>query len=181
MEEKEKPVEEQDTMQSLKELVETELKDILNIGIQEDNIDNLGKLVDIHKDIENEEYWSKKKEVYSMRYYDENRYGDDRYGDDYRMDRSYGRRGRPMNAPRDSRGRYRGPEEKMHEIMEHYGDYTMASDAVNRGNYGAEEDSVKSLDSMLKCVCIFMDMLEENADSPEEAQIIKKYRKKMSE
>ena len=181
MEEKEKPVEEQDTMQSLKKLVETELKDILNIGIQEDNIDNLGKLVDIHKDIENEEYWSKKKEVYGMRYYDENRYGDDRYGDDYRMDRSYGRRGRPMNAPRDSRGRYRGPEEKMHEIMEHYGDYTMASDAVNRGNYGAEEDSVKSLDSMLKCVCIFMDMLEENADSPEEAQIIKKYRKKMSE
>lgn len=181
MEEKEKPVEEQDTMQSLKKLVETELKDILNIGIQEDNIDNLGKLVDIHKDIENEEYWSKKKEVYGMRYYDENRYGDDRYGDDYRMDRSYGRRGRPMNAPRDSRGRYRGPEEKMHEIMEHYGDYTMASDAVSRGNYGAEEDSVKSLDSMLKCVCIFMDMLEENADSPEEAQIIKKYRKKMSE
>ena len=181
MEEKEKPVEEQDTMQSLKKLVETELKDILNIGIQEDNIDNLGKLVDIHKDIENEEYWSKKKEVYGMRYYDENRYGDDRYGDDYRMDRSYGRRGRPVNAPRDSRGRYRGPEEKMHEIMEHYGDYTMASDAVNRGNYGAEEDSVKSLDSMLKCVCIFMDMLEENADSPEEAQIIKKYRKKMSE
>ena len=49
-------VEEQNTMQSLKELVETELKDILNIGIQEDNIDNLGKLVDIHKDIENEEY-----------------------------------------------------------------------------------------------------------------------------
>ena len=181
MEEKEKPVEEQDTMQSLKKLVETELKDILNIGIQEDNIDNLGKLVDIHKDIENEEYWSKKKEVYDMRYYDENRYGDNRYGDDYRTDHSYGRRGRPMNAPRDSRGRYRGPEEKMHEIMEHYGDYTMASDAVNRGNYGAEEDSVKSLDSMLKCVCIFMDMLEENADSPEEAQIIKKYRKKMSE
>ena len=174
-------VEEQNTMQSLKELVETELKDILNIGIQEDNIDNLGKLVDIHKDIENEEYWSKKKEVYDMRYYDENRYGDDRYGDNYRMDRSYGRRGRPMNAPRDSRGRYRGPEEKMHEMMEHYGDYTVASDAANRGNYGAEEDSMKSLDSMLRCVVIFMDMLEENADSQEEAQMIKKYRKKISE
>ena len=41
MEEKEKPVEEQDTMQSLKKLVETELKSILNIGIQEDNVDNL--------------------------------------------------------------------------------------------------------------------------------------------
>ena len=174
-------VEEQDTMQSLKELVETELKEIINTGIQQENLNDLDKLIDIHKDIENEEYWKEKKEVYRMRYYDENRYGDNRYGDDYRMDRSYGRRGRPMNAPRDSRGRYRGPEEKMHEMMEHYGDYTIAADAANRGNYGAEEDSMKSLDSMLKCVVIFMDMLEENADSQEEAQMIKKYRKKISE
>ena len=179
--EENKVVEEQDTMQSLKELVEAELKEIVNTGIQEENLDNLDKLIDIHKDIENEEYWKEKKEVYHMRYYDENRYGDDRYGDNYRMDRSYGRRGRPMNAPRDSRGRYRGPEEKMHEIMEHYGDYTVASDAASRGNYGAEEDSMKSLDSMLRCVVIFMDMLEENADSQEEAQMIKKYRKKISE
>ncbi len=181
MEEKETTVEEQNTMQSLKELVEAELKEIVNTGIQQENLDNLDKLIDIHKDIENEEYWKEKKEVYRMRYYDENRYGDDRYGDNYRMDRSYGRRGRPMNAPRDSRGRYRGPEEKMHEMMEHYGDYTVASDAANRGNYGAEEDSMKSLDSMLRCVVIFMDMLEENADSQEEAQMIKKYRKKISE
>ena len=181
MEEKETTVEEQNTMQSLKELVEAELKEIVNTGIQQENLDNLDKLIDIHKDIENEEYWKEKKEVYRMRYYDENRYGDNRYGDDYRTDRSYGRRGRPMNAPRDSRGRYRGPEEKMHEMMEHYGDYTMASDAVSRGNYGAEEDSMKSLDSMLRCVVIFMDMLEENADSQEEAQMIKKYRKKISE
>lgn len=181
MEEKETTVEEQNTMQSLKELVEAELKDIVNTGIQQENLDNLDKLIDIHKDIENEEYWKEKKEVYRMRYYDENRYGDNRYGDDYRMDHSYGRRGRPMNAPRDSRGRYRGPEEKMHEMMEHYGDYTVASDAANRGNYGAEEDSMKSLDSMLRCVVIFMDMLEENADSQEEVQMIKKYRKKISE
>lgn len=179
--EENKVVEEQDTMQSLKELVEAELKEIVNTGIQQENLDNLDKLIDIHKDIENEEYWKEKKEVYRMRYYDENRYGDDRYGDDYRMDRSYGRRGRPVNAPRDSRGRYRGPEEKMHEMMEHYGDYTVASDAASRGNYGAEEDSMKSLDSMLRCVVIFMDMLEENADSQEEAQMIKKYRKKISE
>lgn len=174
-------VEEQDTMQSLKELVEAELREIVNTGIQQENLDDLDKLIDIHKDIENEEYWKEKKEVYRMRYYDENRYGDNRYGDDYRTDRSYGRRGRPMNAPRYSRGRYRGPEEKIHEMIEHYGDYTVASDAANRGNYGAEEDSMKSLDSMLRCVVIFMDMLEENADSQEEAQMIKKYRKKISE
>lgn len=56
---------EQNTMKSLKELVETELKEILNIGIQQDNVDNIGKLVDIHKDIANEEYWNKKEEVYN--------------------------------------------------------------------------------------------------------------------
>lgn len=181
MEENKAIEEEQDTMQSLKKLVETELKDMVSIGIHEENIDNFGKLVDIHKDIENEEYWKEKREVYRMRYYNENRYGEGGYGDDYGMDRSYGRRGRPRNAQRDSRGRYRGPEEKMYEIMEHYGDYSAASDAANRGNYGAEEDSMKSLDSMLKCVTIFMDMLEENAGSQEEAQMIKKYRKKLSE
>lgn len=160
----------QDTMKSLKELVETELKDILNIGIQEDNIDNLGKLVDIHKDIENEEYWNKKEEVYNMNY-------GNYYGPDDMM--SYGRRGVPGTGR--GRGRYRGPEEKIHEMMEHYGNYSAASDAANRGNYGAEEDSMKCLDSMLKCVYIFMDMLEDNAGSPEEAQMIKKYRKKIGE
>lgn len=181
-EENKEQLNEQDVMKCIKELVETELKGALEEGIQHENIDDIGKLVDIHKDIENEEYWKKKEEVYHMRYYDENRYGEDRYGEEpYGMDRSYGRRGRPMNAPRDSRGRYRGPEEKMHEMMEHYGNYSAASEAANRGNYGAEEDGMKSLDYMLKCVCVFMDMLEEEAGSPEEAQMIKKYRKKMAE
>lgn len=178
-EEKEQVVEKQDIMQCIKEMVETELKGALDEGIQQDNIDDIGKLVDIHKDIENEEYWKKKEEVYRMRYYNENRYGESRYGEDnYGMDHSYGRRG----VPGTGRGRrYRGPENKMQEMMEHFGNYSAASEAANRGNYGAEEDSMKSLDCMLKCACMFMDMLEEEANSPEEAQMIKKYRKKMAE
>lgn len=52
-------------MESIKKLVETELKGALEEGIQQDNIDDIGKLVDIHKDIENEEYWKKKEEVYN--------------------------------------------------------------------------------------------------------------------
>lgn len=178
MEEENKEVlEEQDIMKSIKELVETELKGALKEGIQQDNIDDIGKLVDIHKDIENEEYWKNKEEVYRMRYRD---YGENesRYGADYE-DRSYGRRGVPGTGR--GRGRYRGPEDKMHEMMEHYGEYSAASEAANRGNYGAEEDSMKSLDCMLRCACMFMDMLEENASSQEEAQMIKKYRKKMAE
>lgn len=52
-------------MESIKKLVETELKGALEEGIQQDNIDDIGKLVDIHKDIENEEYWKIKEEVYN--------------------------------------------------------------------------------------------------------------------
>lgn len=176
MEENQNQEIEQDTMYSIKKLVETELKEILDIGIQQDNIDNVGKLVDIHKDIENEEYWKKKEEVYQMRYYDESRYGESNYGAE-----QYGRRGVPGTGRGRSRGRYRGPEEKIHEMMEHYGNYSAASEAAGRGNYGAEEDSMKSLDYMLKCVCMFMDMLEEEAGSSEEAQLIKKYKRKMAE
>ena len=103
------------------------------------------------------------------------------YGPEDGMDSSYGRRGRPMNAPRDSRGRYRGPEEKMHEMMEHYGNYSAASEAASRGNYGAEQDSVKALEYMLESVCQFMEMLERDAGSQEEIQMIKRYARKIGE
>ena len=56
--------EEKNTMLELKKLIETELTSLLTVGLKEENIDNLGKLVDIHKDIENECYWKKKEEVY---------------------------------------------------------------------------------------------------------------------
>ena len=54
-EENKEQLKEQNIMCSVKEMVETELKNVLNMGIQPENIDNIGKLVDIHKDIENEE------------------------------------------------------------------------------------------------------------------------------
>lgn len=97
------------------------------------------------------------------------------------LNNSYGRRGRPANAPRDNRGRYRGSEEKMHEMMEHYGNYSAASEEAHRGNYGAEQDSMRALEYMLESVCQFMDMLERDAGSQEEAQMIKKYARKIGE
>ena len=50
-------------MEKLKELVEKELKSMEESGIDSSNIDVIYKLVDIHKDIENEEYWKVKKEA----------------------------------------------------------------------------------------------------------------------
>ena len=51
----------------------------------------------------------------------------------------------------------------------------------NRGNYGAKDDTLKSLDYMLKSVVQFMEMLRDEATTDEEMQLIKKYARKISE
>lgn len=167
-------------MDDVKNLVEKELEQLTKAGIQSNNIDNFGKLVDIHKDIENECYWKVKKEVMKMRYsdYDENRYGDDgMYGEDYG---NYGRRGVPGTGRGRSR-RYRGSEseEMMERMKEHFGDYEYSKEEFGRGNYGAKGETMKSLEYMLQSAMEFMKRLQDEADSPEEVQLVKKYAKKI--
>lgn len=48
----------------VQEEVGQKINKIIEEGINSDNLDILGKLVDIHKDIANEHYWLKKEEVY---------------------------------------------------------------------------------------------------------------------
>lgn len=55
--------EEKDLMKELKEKVESHIKNIVDNNTEVANVDILYKLVDIHKDIENECYWKIKKEV----------------------------------------------------------------------------------------------------------------------
>lgn len=64
-EEKKEQVEKQEKTltEKLKEVVEAKIEKLLETGVQAGNADYLYKLVDIHKDIENEEYWKIKKEV----------------------------------------------------------------------------------------------------------------------
>ena len=69
----------------------------------------------------------------------------------------------------------------MQEAIEHYGNYSEASEEASRGNYGAEQDSIKALEYMLEAVCDFMEMLERDAGSQEESQMIKKYARKIGE
>lgn len=45
-------------------IVEGKLKEYNATNINPSNLENLYKLVDIHKDLKNEEYWEIKKEVY---------------------------------------------------------------------------------------------------------------------
>lgn len=184
MEENKQEVQEQNEEKlndKIKRQVEDKINEILDKnGVQSSNVDYLYKLVDIHKDISNEDYWNKKKEALNMNY----RYGN--YEEDYP---NYGRRGMPgtgrgnygrRGVPGTGRGRYRG-EDMLEDMHEMYSEYSDGKEEYNRGNYGAKDDTMRSLDYMLKSVVQFMQMLEEDASSDEEMQLIKKYARKISE
>ncbi len=99
----------------------------------------------------------------------------------YREGGNYGRRGVPGSGrSRRYRG-YSGAEQSLNEMQEHYGAYSESRGAAESGNYGAEQDSKKALEYMLESVCQFMEMLSQEAGSQEEAQMIKKYAKKIGE
>lgn len=167
--------EEKDLLQNATEQIEEKIKMILDEGIHSENLETLGELIDIHKDLCNEEYWKKKEEVMDMNY---NRgYGE--YG-------NYGEYGRRR---RDSRGRYmrRGVDsryqghEMIDEMHDGYQEYSEGREAYNRGNYGAKNDTMKSLDYMLQSVTQFIEMLKQDASSQEEMELIKKYTREISE
>ena len=158
-------------MDKVKKEVEQKIDEMLQQGIRTENIEKLGELVDIHKDIANEEYWEAKKEVMDMNYRGE--YGNQGYGN-----QGYGARGRRRYS---ARGRtYRG-EEPMEEMYEAYQEYSEGTEQYNRGNYGAKEDVMKSLEYMLESGVAFFEMLFQDATTSEAKQMIKHYAKKISE
>lgn len=152
-------------MEELKQQIEEQISLMVEEGIQPSNIDSLFKMVDIHKDIENEKYW---KEKIDMR---------KRYGNYPEYDRgNYGRR------MRDSRGRYMGKGHEMIEDMrEMYQEYSDGRDEYDRGNYGAKGEAMKSLEYMLESVVDFVDMLKKDAGSQEEVDLIQRYTREISE
>lgn len=164
------------------EKVVAQTEDLMNLlveeGITVNNVEYLYKLVDIHKDLKNENYW---KEKMSMRYRDS--YGREAYGEG-----SYGRR------MRDSRGRYMEgsygenygesygkAEEMLDRMNESFGAYSEGKYTYGRGSYGHEEKTMKSLDHMLKSTVSFIEMLKKDAGSQEEVELIKKYTRQISE
>lgn len=162
-------------MDKIKKQIEEKITEITAQGVRMDNLEALGELVDIHKDIANEEYWDKKKEVMDMNYRGEyNNYGNDGYGA-----RRRDSRGRYMERGR-GRGNYRG-NEPMEEMYEKYQEYSEGKEQYNRGNYGAEGKTMKALEYMLESAVDFFEMLKEDASSQEEIQMIKHYAKKISE
>ena len=171
-------------MEKLKELVEAELKTMQESGIDSNNIDAIYKLVDIHKDIANEEYWEAKKEAMEMRYR-----GDyEGYGEGY--EESYGRR------RRDSRGRYmeggrggsRGgnyghympyPDMYMNRMMEGMDGYMEGRESYRRGNYNGKDQSVESLEKMLEGIVAFVEEIQNDPEQHEEKEVVNHYIKKL--
>lgn len=168
-------------MDKVKEQVEKQIQTITETGVATNNIDYLYKLIDIHKDLANEEYWKEKKEVYKMRYNDYGDYNEGGYGrrgvpgTGRRRYSGYGRRG----VPGTGRGRYRG-EEMIEEMQEHFGNYSEAMEEFDEGNYGAETGMIKSAKGIMENVYSIIEELAES-NNPEVMQIIKKYSKKISE
>lgn len=175
-----------ETLDKLKQETENVICDILEEGIKMDNIELLDKVVDIHKDIANEEYWNVKKEDIDMRYmrgsYSEGRggnygnYGRDSYGE--YGEGSYGRR------RRDSRGRYmeggRSGNYRGHEMLEDmqysYGEYT-----EGRDKYGADQETMESFKYMLKSFKDYYKHLKQEASSQQEVQMLEDVAREISE
>ena len=114
------------------------------------------------------------------RNYGENEYNN--YGE-YSNQGNYGRRSRDSRGRYTERGRdakYRG-EEMMNEMYQNYQDYSESREEYGRGNYGAKEDTMKSLDYMLQSVVQFIEMLQQDANSQEEVELIKKYTRHISQ
>ena len=159
-----------DLIPKAKEEVEKLIKQVTESGLQVANVELLYKLIDIHKDIENEEYWKKKEENMMYRDYDNYSGGRSRDSRGRYMD-SYGRRG----VPGTGRGHYRGYD-MIEEMGEHYGDYS-----EGRDNYGNDRETEKSFDKMLQSLEDFTYLIMQEADSQDKIEKVRKTARKISE
>lgn len=156
--------------------VERIIKQITENGLQTANVELLYKLIDIHKDIENEKYWKEKEEESMYRgrdYFMDDSYNGGRSRDSHGryMDGSYGRRG----VPGTGRGRYRGYD-MIEEMGEHYGDYS-----EGRDTYGNDRETEKSFDKMLQSLEDFTYLIMQEADSQDKIEKVRKTARKISE
>lgn len=153
---------EKDLKEKVCEQIEEQVRQIVEEGVQANNVEMLGELVDIKKDLANMDYWKIKEGAMKMRYRN--------YGRD-----DYGARGRDSRGryTRGGRGNYRG-EEMLEEMMENYGTY------MDGSNYGGPETD-KAFEYMLQSAEDFMMHLFEESDSPEKEEKIRRTAKRISE
>lgn len=142
------------------EQIEKQLEVIKSQKVQQGNIDYLGKLIDVSKDLKNIEYWKEKIEMYRGNY---GNYGN---FDNYRESGNYGARGYDS--------KYRG-EEKLGEVYNEYGRY------MNARSYGDANESDRSFHYMVKSLEDFARTIFEEAQTPEQKQMIKETARRIAE
>ena len=151
--------------EKLAKKTEESIKKILDEGITTNNLDHLYKLSKINhiaKEEENMNYGNYGN--YSGRGPGHGAYGEgygayENYGEYGEYGRgSYGRRGRDM--------RYRGDEE-IDRMSGEYGRYM-----ENRNRYGAGEETDKSFHYMVKALEDFIKVLHEEAETPQQKQML---------
>ena len=133
--------------------VEEKIKTIIDGEIDQNNLEHLYKLSKI-KHLAKED-----KEMYGN--YEGRRSGYDTYGRD-----SYGEYGRGRYGARDRDMRDRGDDE-MDRMHGEYGRYM-----ENRGRYGASEETDRSFHYMVKALEDFIKVLHEEADTPQQKQML---------
>lgn len=154
--------------------LEEEIECIADERINRDNVEYLGQLIDIHKDLANEDYWLEKEDF--MRYGNYGRDSYQGYDDSYGNYGTYGggrrrdSRGRYMEGGRGSYGRrYRG-HDIIDDMSENYGKYM---ENRENGRYGSPETD-KAFDYMLQSATDFIDHIFNEIDSPEQAEKFKR-------
>lgn len=134
----------------LLEKMEDSINKILNEGLNTNNLDTLYKLSKI-------KHYTKEDKEMNYGNYGGRRAGYDSYGEYGRN--NYGRRGYDM--------RYRGDEE-LDRMNNEYGRYM-----ESRSRYGASEETDKSFHYMVKALEDFIRVLHEEADSPQQQQVLR--------
>lgn len=156
-------------MDRIRSQIKEQMTQIAEEGINPDNVEYLGKIVDIEKDLVKK--CLMEEEMYMGRYRDSYRdsYGHDEYGNSYgrrEVEGRYGRRGYDA--------KYRAGNQ-LDEMGDYYKDYRDSS------SYGAGQDTKKALKYMLEAGEDFIMHLKEEANSQEEIEMIRDTLRRMAE
>ena len=131
-------------------------------NINDDDLVRLYKLIDIHKDLENEKYWKEKIKIMRYRNYGTN-------FDNYR-DGGRGLYTRDYSGNYGARGydtKYRG-DESLDRMANEYGRYM-----ENRERYGAGSETDRSFHYMVEAYKDFGKVLMEQAETPEQKEMLR--------
>lgn len=180
-------------MEKLMEMVKKELGEIENKGITASNLDLVGKLADIYKDLAKGKHYEEKdeggQEMTEYSRYRDGGYGAGGYRDGYRDGYNdggsssgygaysdYGRRG----VPGSGRGRYRNSrmQEHIEKMREGADEYEYGKERYMHG--GDESRVVEGLEKLMYAVCMLVESTMDFAETPTEKEIVRKHIQKIS-